>query len=140
MYQSYDPNTGEILYTTYISPADAKAAVEQFGDHLCEGDGDGLTHYVNIHASPPRVVQRPAQATQQNKTEVTANGTDLLVLSGLPVPCVVNIGAEQYNVPDGILEWATLMPGARQITVQVFPYLDWTSEVTAVESDAHSNE
>lgn len=53
IYQSYDSQTGGINYTLEISPESAKAAVEQFGEHLVEGEGDGRTHYVDVRASPP---------------------------------------------------------------------------------------
>lgn len=132
MYQSYDPETGKIKYTLQITTEAARAAVEQFGEHLAEGDGEAQTHYVDVHAVPPILRGKQPQQTQQDKVELHADGVELLTLSALPVPCIATIGGERYNVDDGVLEWGTLRRGDYHITVEAVPFLTWESEVRAV--------
>lgn len=131
MYQSYNIDTGKIKYTLQISAESAKAAVEQFGEYLIEGDGESQTHYVDITVSPPILREKQQQQTQQDKKELHADGVELLILSDLPVPCIVTIGGERYDVDDGVLEWATLRRGKYAIRVSAVPFRDWESEVTA---------
>jgi hypothetical protein len=51
----------------------------------------------------------------------------------------VTIGRETYDVSDGELEWSTPMPATYSVKVELFPYLDWTSEVTAVAGNVQTN-
>lgn len=132
MFQSYDPETGKINYTLQMSKGNIDEIVEKFDEHLAEGDGDYRTHYVDITVSPPILREKQQQQTQQDKVELHADGVELLTLGALPVPCVVTIGGERYNVDDGVLEWGTLRAGEYHITVEAVPFLTWESEVRAV--------
>lgn len=132
MYQEYDPETGQIIGTSAMDAKTANDAIEQCEAHLCKGNGDWRTHYVDISASPPVVREKQPQQTQQDKVELHADGVELLTLSALPVPCIATIGGERYNVDDGVLEWGTLRRGDYHITVEAVPFLAWESEVRAV--------
>lgn len=132
MYQEYDTKTGTIKATVLISAETAQGAMRDCGAHLCEGDGDGLTHYVDVRASPPVVREKQPQQTRQDKTEIRADGEDFVTLSDLPIPCEVRIGEDLYQVDDGIMEWGTLRRGEYKIAVEAVPFLVWESEVRAV--------
>ena len=103
----------------------------ELGICLIEGKGDNSTHYVDITHTPHKIVERIPQTTKQNKSQIRADGNDILILSDLPVPCSVRIGETTYEVDDGVLEWSTVLVGEYPITINSFPYLDWEAEVIA---------
>ena len=70
--------------------------------------------------------------TNQNKTEIKADGTELVKFSKLPKPCKVQVNGEDYQVKDGVFEWGTRLPGVYVVRVVAFPFLDWEGTVTAV--------
>ena len=132
MFQSYNPETGRINYTLQMSPDGIEEIIEKFGEHLAEGDGGWQTHYVDIYTSPPVVREKQPQATRQDKTELYSGGKDFMILSALPVPCVLKIGGKRYEVDDGVFEWATLRAGDYSIEVEAVPFLTWKGEVRVV--------
>lgn len=132
MYQEYNPESGQIIGTSAMDAKTANDAIEQCEAHLCEGDGDWRTHYVDISTSPPVVREKQQQQTRLDKTELQADGEDFITLSNLPVPCKVTIAGEQYEVDDGVFEWGTLRRGKYQIAVEAVPFLNWNAEVCAV--------
>jgi formylmethanofuran dehydrogenase subunit C len=52
-------------------------------------------------------------------------------LSGLPVPCVVEIEGTKYEVADGSAELSFSLPGTYQVKVEARHHLPKTFEVTA---------
>jgi hypothetical protein len=128
----YDPNTGEILGQRIGFYRDVLSEPYSF----VLGEGDSKTQYIDTTKSPPVIRARPAMAIRQSKTTIIADGVDSMTLSGLPVPCDVTIGNSAYHVEDGELEWGTLMPRVYEIRVNAFPYLEWSTEVTAIASTA----
>ena len=135
LFQSYDPKTGRILYSGENIPPIIDLLIER-GESIILGEGNDSVHYVNIKQSPPVICLRPQQETQCDRTELIADGKDVIVFSGLPVPCTVHIGEHRYKVEDGELEWGTLLPGTYRVRVEAFPYLDWETEVIAVAGGA----
>lgn len=132
-FQSYEANTGRILYTTFTTP-ELVEKIGNDGEFLIEGAGEAMTHYVDISQTPPIITERPATQTTQDKPTITAGSDDYLTISGLPQPCCVTIGTEDYDVPDGVLEWSSLLPGDYKILVTAWPYLDWEGKVTVLAS------
>jgi hypothetical protein len=133
-YQSYNVTTGRINSTLNIED-DNTHFYEENGETLIKGEGAGFKDYIDLTQSPPAITPRPAMPATQDKLIITADGNDAVTLSGLPEPCTVTIGGAVYDVPDGELEWATLMPTTYRIRVESFPYLNWEGEVTAVAGD-----
>ena len=132
----YSPDTGMILGTR----TGQKTSIECDELPYIEGVHEAAECYVDTKGLTPTIRPRPKQETQQDKASISADGQDALVLSGLPVPCMVLVGENRYEVEDGELEWSTLMPGTYYIHVEAFPYLDWDAEVTAVASGASPDE
>jgi hypothetical protein len=128
----YDPNTGKILgqrtgfYRDILS--------EPYSYIL--GEGDSHTQYVDTTNALLTIRARPHMEAHPDKTTITADGEDTMTLSSLPISCTVTIGGTVYTVPDGVLEWSTLMPGEYPITISAFPYLDWEGKVTAIAGSA----
>jgi alpha-D-ribose 1-methylphosphonate 5-triphosphate diphosphatase PhnM len=130
----YNPQTGAIKYIRTGIYRDILAEGEAF----VIGSANLHTDYIDLAQSPPAITPRPSMRITQDTSTITADGADTMTLSGLPAPCTVTIGNTVYDVPDGELEWGTLMPATSQIKVESFPYLNWEGEVAAIAGDVQT--
>ena len=127
-YTKYDAKTGMI---TWVISADEEMLTENDFPNI-PGAYDASTHFVDIGTDPPEIKERPPMKTKQNKTEIKADGAELVKFSKLPKPCKVQVNNEEYQVEDGVFEWGTRLPGMYVVRVVAFPFLDWEGTVTAV--------
>jgi hypothetical protein len=125
----YDAHTGRIVGYT-CGPRSMVLLNETV---FVEGNYSPDTHYIDLSGDEPTPRERPAMPVSQDKAEITADGEDFISLAGLPELCRVRIGSAEYDVPDGALEWSTVMPATYKIEIEAFPYRDWEGEVTAIE-------
>ena len=127
-YTKYDPKTGMIAW---VISADEDMLTEEDFPNIT-GAYDSSTHFVDVEAAPPTIKERPPMKIRQNKTEIKADGADLVKFSKLPKPCKVQVNNEDYQVDDGVFEWGTRLPGVYVVRVVAFPFFDWEGTVTAV--------
>lgn len=127
-YTKYDPKTGMIAWV--ISSDENMLTAEDF-PHI-PGAYDTAGFFVDIAASPPAIKKRPPQSTRQDKETIAADGEEIMTLSALPVPCMVEVDGDRYEVADGLFEWGTRRAGEYALRVTAFPFLDWEGTVTAV--------
>ena len=127
-YTKYDAKTGII---TWVISADEEMLTENDFPNI-PGAYDASTHFVDIATDPPEIKERPSIKTKQNKTEIKADGAELVKFSKLPKPCKVQVNGEEYQVEDGVFEWGTRLPGVYVVRVVAFPFLDWEGTVKAV--------
>lgn len=123
----YEPETGGILG---IYTMGAEMAKVWPTPHVT-GEYSAMEYYVDVAASPPAAKERPPQSTRQDRKNIAADGSEIMTLSGLPVPCRVEVNGESYEVDDGIFEWGTRRAGEYALRVVAFPFLDWEGTVTA---------
>ena len=127
-YTKYNAKTGMI---TWVISADEGMLTENDFPNI-PGAYDSSTHFVDVEAAPPTIKERPPMKIRQNKTEIKADGADLVKFSKLPKPCKVQVNGEEYQVEDGVFEWGTRLPDVYVVRVVAFPFLDWEGTVTAV--------
>jgi hypothetical protein len=96
------------------------------GSFYVEGKVNKLTHYLPGGAA----TERPTITATLDKNSIVSGG-EIAILSGLPIPCTVTVASQQYAVNDGSFEFTLPLPGEYTITVEGFPYLSKTYEVTA---------
>lgn len=85
-------------------------------------------------------VARPAITATPNKLQMTADGIDTFVLTGLPIGCKITISdtnAETDDIvetvgEDGEIGFPTAIPDTYQVTAELWPYQSKTWEVTAI--------
>ena len=123
----YDPATGALLGAWTME----EEAAKEYLPHYVDGAYSALEFFIDVRASPPAVKPRPEQGTRQSKAAIAADGMDVVVFSGLPQPCVVDVRGMEYAVDDGVFEWGTHLAGDYPVKVTAFPYLDWEGAVTA---------
>ena len=71
---------------------------------------------------------RPKMSPQTDKEVVAADGVDVVTISGLPTPCVAEIGEQTVTVEDGVLELTFDTPGDYLVKLSAHPYVN--GEVT----------
>lgn len=133
----YDPGTGEMMGSLSGTMNDVLAVKQPY----LLGQHDRRTHFVDLSQSPPQAIRRPAMPIRQNKTKILADGEDFLTLSDIPAESVLFIGdaLQPDAISDGLLEYATHLPGTLEFRLAKFPYLDWVGEVAAVAYDPCSD-
>lgn len=67
-----------------------------------------------------------------NKSKIIADGSDKVICTDLPIPFVVCIDGDPYEITDGIFEFSTNIPGAYIIEAKTFPYREEPIEIVAI--------
>lgn len=125
----YNPQNGFLMGIWTVE----EEMLPEIGVHYyIEGGYDKNEFFVDVEAAQPTIKERPPMKIRQNKTEIKADGAELVKFSKLPKPCKVQVNGEDYQVKDGIFEWGTRLPGVYVVRVVAFPFLDWEGTVTAV--------
>jgi len=75
-------------------------------------------------------VARPVAPIAINRTEIPADKRSKVKITGLPVPCVVQIDGEPVTIEDGLLELTAEMPATYWVVFDQFPYMPWSAEIT----------
>lgn len=126
-YTRYASRTGRILDVVVI-PDDA---YDYNSTLLYDGIVDGETHYI-VDGEP---IPRPAQATAIDKTEVMADGADVVTITGIPSGATLSVSGpvtvSPQQVDDGAAELAFDVPGDYTVRVECFPWLPWESAIHA---------
>lgn len=76
-------------------------------------------------------VARPVAPITINRTEIPADKRSKVKITGLPVPCVVQIDDQEVTVEDGLLELTAEMPATYWVVFDQFPFMPWSAEITA---------
>ena len=126
-YTKYNAQNGAICWAISCDPDFLGEADRPY----IEGAYPSDAFFIDLSGEHPTPKERPKMQVLQDKTRINANGRDFMTLSNLPRPCVVYVGAERYEVPDGVLEWGTRRAGEYPLRVVAFPWLDWEGTVTA---------
>lgn len=92
-------------------------------------DVGSITHY---HDLINTIRVRPAITAEPNKTTITADGTDIFILTGLPIPCTITVDESEYQVGDGEFGFPTTLAGTYTVKASQFPYIDKSWEVIAI--------
>lgn len=114
--QSIEASTGETL-----------AYLELAHDSTVEY----LTHYVDINTM--MVIPKTQFQGSWNKLEITADGIDEAILSGLPEGTVIRVDGKDIVVNDGSFEFSTEQSGFYRIDLVSAPYLPERWEIIANE-------
>jgi len=130
-------STGKILRTG-IAPDNMIAAQTQAGEFLVGEPGNDLTQYIPDVANPV-ITQRPANTTTVDKTTVTADGVDKIILSAIPLNSVITLAnTKDANIAPVVTTTTTAtidlvfdIPGTYKLKVELFPYLPFEATINA---------
>lgn len=83
------------------------------------------------------ITQRPTQSTTIDKTTLTANGVDVITISGAPTNATFTArnqttGETVSGLISGSDTFSTAIAGSISFKIECWPYLDWTAIVEAV--------
>lgn len=90
------------------------------GCAIIRGEFSPATQYV----CGGTVIDRPTSQAVCDRSEIAADGQDVATISGLPVPCTMQVSgpvSAEIEVTDESLEFTAAIPGEYRITVEAFP-------------------
>jgi hypothetical protein len=91
--------------------------------------GDVLVHsYVLDGVLTPR----PVAPISIDKTEILADGEDSALITGLPIPCEIQIDGVPQVIDDDELHLVATMPATYSVRFDQWPFVPWSTVVTAV--------
>lgn len=120
-YSKYNNDNGEIIQYGIM-----QNELFEKEEHIVAGAYRNTDFYISDGVAVPR------PEFTLPKLELTADGTDSIFVSDLPIPFTVEIDGEQYEIDDGIFEFKTTVPGIYKISAATFPYKNNIIEVTAI--------
>jgi hypothetical protein len=101
-------------------------------DAFLIGEGSDISDYIYQGEITPR----PTQSTMIDKTALTADGVDVITISGAPDDAQFTARnldtGETVSVPvSGSDTFSTVIPGTIIISIEKFPYLRWEATIHA---------
>ena len=101
------------------------------GESVLEEPANDATMFVDTY-DYFKVKPKPSIQAVPNKLTILSDSTDSVIISPLPIPTVVSVDRNSYEVLDGIFEFTTNLVGVYKIRAESFPYLSKEWEVTAI--------
>ena len=115
-----------------FSGPDSVAPTQAQGDEQAISIDDSQTDE-NAYVANGVIVDKAAFSLTINKTEITADGIDEAIISGIPAGTTVTWPDSQSDeVTDGVVEFAVDLPGNYTLTFTAIPYLDQEVVIEAV--------
>lgn len=82
------------------------------------------------------VILRPIQTTTINKSTITADGIDAILITNAPVGIFTATSRATEETITGEISgsdtFSTTIPGTYKITITAFPFLDFTATIEAI--------
>lgn len=125
---TYDKATGRILIVETALDSSHRTETDEIGLLWAET----LPAISSSYISNGELSVRPTMAPSIDKTEITADNTDIATISNLPDPCTVTINGAATEATGGSAEICSPVAVTLQITLSGWPYLDYPLTVEAV--------
>lgn len=123
-YFFYDDITRKITMTGVCLERDIELQTPPDGQSRGIGEANWETDYYPDND----VIRRPDMAIALSATEISADGVDEVVLTGLPDPCYVVFSGPGFLMSDdvsgGSLALTTDVTGTHSVKVSSWPYFD----------------
>ena len=118
-----------------FSGPDSVAPTQAQGDEQAISIDDSQTDE-NAYVANGVIVDKAAFSLTINKTEITADGIDEAIISGIPAGTTVTWPDSQSDeVTDGVVEFAVDLPGNYTLTFTAIPYLDQEVTIEALAAN-----
>jgi len=117
-YIVYEPCTGKILRSGKC-PDNMIGIQAEFGQSVIEGVANDTTQFIDNTV----VIDKSENPATIDKATIHADGVDIVTISTLPNPTIINLSGEKYIVSDGVFSFTVDTPGAYVINCDAFPYL-----------------
>ena len=115
-----------------FSGPDSVAPTQAQGDEQAISIDDSQTDE-NAYVANGVIVDKAAFSLTINKTEITADGIDEAIISGIPAGTTVTWPDSQSDeVTDGVVEFAVDLPGNYTLTFTAISYLDQEVVIEAI--------
>ena len=128
-YIVYKTSTGEILRSGVCQDMDLSLQAAT-GEEVLEGIVNDLIHIIDT--STGDVISKPIIPSTINKTTMSADGVDKIVISNIPNPTSIQIKDEgSWEVTDGVFELTTDTVGKYIVKLTSNLYLDKEYSINA---------
>lgn len=118
--------TGEIIQTHTSNKATppGNPFPEEAAVVAVDEDVDHDTHYIDLATST--AIPRPAMPISVDRLDVTGDGLDEILLSGIPEGALIRLQEDAVIAEaDGEFVGTVELPGRYMLRVTLFPYQDW---------------
>ncbi|GGB00771.1 hypothetical protein GCM10011491_31200 [Brucella endophytica] len=123
---------GRIQWISLNTDVDAYTANLRQQGYQCivhDVDADPMRISQNYYVVAGCLTARPAITI--SRTEIQADGKENAIISGIPDGATVTIDGEGYEVSGGALEFTADNTGTYRISIDAWPTLPFSMEVTA---------
>ena len=96
----------------------------------------GTANYLTQYVVDGVVTERPTQSTELDKSTLTANGVDVINITGAPTGTFTATNTTTRETVTGSISgsdtFSTTVAGTYEIKIESFPYLDFVTTVEAI--------
>lgn len=127
----YDPATGLIIGWHTTGALDALDAAYSNYERI-DGLYDGREYRIDLESLT--AVPRPALSVSADKASITADGADVLTVTGVPAGAKVTVwgpAPAEFTTNGGPLELTAGAEGLYRIRVDLWPYRTWEHQFHA---------
>lgn len=96
---------------------------------VLEGEADDVAQYVDM--TTHTVANKRTITPVFSKLSMIADGVDTVIITELPVPCIVSLDDFAYNVPDGVFEFTVDIAGTYTVRIDSVETLSYEEQVIA---------
>ena len=124
----YEKASGKITARHKASASLLSGLVETSTVGVLEGDYDPETQYIISGVA----TTRPTMSLTQDKTEISANATEIATISGVPSGAKIRCGDSIETADGSDVEFTTDTVAEHTLTFSLFPYLDAEVVINAI--------
>ncbi len=130
IYTIYDTTTGEIIKVQGVAHTDTPTLYD--GQGALEGESNMTVQMVDL--SSLVLIDRPPMPVVVDKLIGVADGIDLITITGIPVGTEASVSNRRVSLlygteNDGIVEVGSAYPATLNVSLRLFPYVNWEQEV-----------
>lgn len=138
IYVNVDENSGEIVQYWDMTPESWEINKHLVKDNVLTIESDTvIDRGLYYHDLANTWVIRPEMPGVANTERISADGTELFILSGLPVGCNITVNDEDITAvvgDDQEFGFPTIFSGDYTVTAVLFPYITRSWRVTAYDN------
>jgi hypothetical protein len=118
-YTLYSTTNGRILSVLECPAASLELYLSLFDGSVTaiQGTFDGETQRIDLTAVPITAVNKSAINYSVDKTTISANGFDFVIIGDLPIGTVATFESESHDVVGTYFEFSTDVPGIYNLDI-----------------------
>lgn len=133
-YVKYLTSSGKVLQLFTMRKENVALQTLNAGEAIIEVPERGRGYFIDVSGAEDVVSNKTASPHTINKTTFTADGVDMVTISGLHNPTTVMWpDGERTEVIDGVASFTIDLAGDYTVELEAIPYLKEVINVTAID-------